>query len=88
MRYLSTLLLAGALLEPAGLIRADDEHHEKVRRYYDRERHDYHEWNEQEEHAYKRYIEEQKRENRAWNKAGRREQAEYWKWRHDHPDVR
>lgn len=86
MKFFSTLLLAGALFAPVGIMKADE--HDKAKRYYDKQRHDYHEWNEQEEHSYQRYLQEQKRQNHAWAKASRREQADYWKWRHEHPDAR
>ena len=82
-RYLSVFLLTGALLAPVAL-RADDEHRH-FKRYYDPDRRDYHEWNEQEERAYRHYLQEQRRDYRDWRKANREEQREYWRWRHEHP---
>lgn len=83
--YISVLFLGVTLLLPAA-IRADDDHHEKDHRYYDREGKDYHEWNEQEERAYRHYLEERHEQYHAWNKLKREQQREYWKWRHSHPD--
>ena len=79
--YLQTMLLGAALLAPVGL-RAYDDH---PKRYYDTDRHDYHEWNEREARAYRHWMQEQKRQYRDWNRASRRDQQEYWRWRHQHP---
>jgi hypothetical protein len=78
-RFLSILALSVVVLVPPS-VRADDH------RYYDREHKDYHEWNEQEEQAYKRFLQEKHREYHEWSKASRREQQEYWNWRHEHHD--
>ena len=79
-RYLGAFFLTAALTVPL-VVRADDDH---PRRYYDRDRKDYHEWNEREDRAYRHYLEGQRREYREWNKLNRREQGEYWRWRHVH----
>lgn len=57
-------------------------------RYYDPEYKKYHEWNEGEQRAWEHW---QKEENHAANthefsKADKKEQRDYWRWRHDHPD--
>jgi hypothetical protein len=81
-RNLSAVLLGIALCGPV-VMRAED--HPK--RYYDSYKKDYHEWNEQEEHAYRHWVEaERHRAYHPWVKADRAEQKEYWRWRHDHPD--
>jgi len=80
--YLQTMLLGAALLAPVGL-RAYDDH---PKRYYDTDRHDYHEWNEREQHAYQRYLEENRHARHEWKKANKKEQKEYWRWRHEHPE--
>ena len=86
-RYLSALVLSAALLTPVAVTAAkDDNDHHRVKRYYDRDNRDYHEWNEREDSAYRRYLQEQHHENRDWAKANRKQQREYWKWRHSHPD--
>jgi hypothetical protein len=55
-----TALFAGAILIAPGTISAQD--HD--RRYYDRDGHDYHTWNVQEDRAYRVYLGEQHREYR------------------------
>ena len=63
-RYLGSLLLGAALCAPV-VMYAQDEHHDK--RYYDREKKDYHEWNEREEHAYRHWLQEERhREYHPW----------------------
>ncbi len=55
-------------------------------RYYDRNHRDYHEWNDREDHSYRLYLGEHHREYREFSRNNRREQGNYWKWRHTHPD--
>ena len=89
-RTLSALILGAALCAPAVVVRADDEHHEReeAKRYYDRDRKDYHEWTERENRAYRRWNEERReREYRDFTRIDRERQREYWRWRHDHPDT-
>jgi len=63
-RYLSALVLSAALLTPVAVSAAkDDDDHHRVKRYYDRDNRDWHEWNEREDSAYRRYLQEQHREN-------------------------
>jgi ribulose kinase len=84
-RYLSAFVLGAALLAPVAL-RADDDHHRvKVKVYYDREGRDRHEWNDNESRSYRQYQTEQ-RQTREFNRANRQQQADYWRWRHAHPD--
>ncbi len=79
-RYISTFILGLALAAPFAAVAKDN--HE--RRYYDRDRRDYHEWNEREEQAYRHWQQQQWREYRDWNHTPRTRQREYWRWRHQH----
>jgi hypothetical protein len=47
---------------------------------------DYHVWDAKEDQAYRRFLEEKHMAYHEWSKASRREQREYWAWRHQHPD--
>ena len=85
MRRLAVVLaFSGALLMP--VIGFADEHH----RYYDRERHYWHEWNEHENLAYRHWLMEERREHqyREYRRLNAERQREYWRWRHEHADWR
>lgn len=86
--FLAAILLSSALIVPTALALDDHDRdeHAKVRRYYDRNHKDWHEWNDRENRAYRHYLEEQHREYRDWNGTPRRDQAAYWQWRHAHMD--
>ena len=94
-RYLSSFLLGAALVAPMTMLagpqeRAEErreERRERERRYYDRHHRDYHVWNSREDVAYRRWLEERRERNhREFYALRRNEQAEYWEWRHRHPD--
>ncbi|MGB2620918.1 MAG: hypothetical protein WA857_03760 [Candidatus Acidiferrum sp.] len=55
-------------------------------RYYDRNHHDYHQWNDREERSYRVYLGERHRDYREFRLTTHRQQADYWNWRHRHPD--
>jgi len=74
-------------------LRADDDDHRNDRdrqrteqRYYDEHGRDYHVWNNREDQAYRNYLKERNREYREFSRANKREQQEYWQWRHSHRD--
>lgn len=85
-RFAGLLALGAALIVPASMF-ADDHDHDRdrhERRYYDRDRRDYHQWNDREDNAYRHYLQERNREYREWNRAKGRDQRDYWRWRHEH----
>ena len=95
-RYVGSFLLGAALDRTsgvrAGLNRQDDRHqddgqreNEHQKRYYDRDHKDYHNWDDREASAYRNWQPE-RNENREFSKLNRKEQSEYWRWRHEHPD--
>ena len=43
-------------------------------------------WDDREDRAYQRWTTENHRDNRDCCRLKRREQSEYWNWRHAHPD--
>lgn len=101
-RYLASILLGAALILPAGIQaavnRAQDERHDRddkhdrdnkrVKRYYDRDRKDYHDWDDREAARYRHWLTEERHEQRFrdYSRLNRQQQAEYWRWRHEHPD--
>ena len=87
-KYLGFIFLAAALsASAASKVSAQEvvvkvDHH----RYYDRNHHDYHQWNDREDHSYRVYLGERHRDYREFRLTNRRQQDDYWKWRHQHPD--
>lgn len=55
-------------------------------RVYDSGHKDYHNWDDNENQAWIRYQDEHHMKHHDYKKASKREQSEYWTWRHDHPD--
>jgi hypothetical protein len=88
-RYVGSFLLGAALIAPAGMLAGtnfQDDHHQNQKRYYDKSHKDYHNWDDREAGAYQRWTTENHRDNRDFSHLKRKEQSEYWNWRHDHPD--
>ena len=82
-RFVVGLVFSASLLAPMAL--PAEEH-----RYYDRERRDWHAWNENENRAYRHWLMEERREQRyrEYRRLKANEQRAYWRWRHDHGDWR
>ena len=86
-RFLLAALLGVALMAPIATgptaLKADDD---RPKRYQDKEHKDEHEWNAREDRAYQKWLEEKRHAKREFAKLKAKEQKEYWKWRHEHPD--
>jgi hypothetical protein len=54
-------------------------------RIYDRSHKDYHTWNADEDRMYRQYLTDNHRPYRALTRQSKKQQADYWKWRHDRP---
>jgi hypothetical protein len=86
-RYLSSLLLAAALAAPLAIMAAPAPQRVGVQlRVYDRSHKDYHNWDDREEGSYRRYLDERHQTYRVYPKQHRKDQQQYWNWRHSHPD--
>ena len=81
-KHFASLLLTAALTAPLGAAlivaprasaAAQDEH-------------DRRKWDEHEQAAWGRFLAEKHRKDHDYAKAKKKEQDEYWAWRHDHPD--
>lgn len=53
---------------------------------FDKEHNDSHVWNSAEDSAWRRYLSDKHRTYHDFSKADEKEQKDYWKWRHAHPD--
>jgi len=78
---LGGLLTAASMIAPVGVM-ANDHHGE--RRYYDRDGHDYHYWNGDEDRQYRAYLVEQHRVYVPFVRVNVRHRQEYFKYRHEH----
>ncbi len=97
LRFLAVFFLGAALVAPvairAGVQDKDERRHDDKdrknkpnKRYYDRDRRDWHSWDDREDRAYRRWLAEERKEHRDFSKLNRKERTRYWLWRHTHPD--
>ena len=83
--FLSSLFLSAALVVPMA-IQAGAMPQQVNIRVYDRDHKDYHEWNDREAHSYDQYRVKHPKVRVEFKKSNKREQRDYWNWRHSHPD--
>ncbi len=84
---ISSLLLAAVLAAPFAVLAAPGPKDEGVQvRVYDRNHKDYHNWDDRENSAWGIYLTNNHKKNHEFSKASKREQSNYWNWRHSHPD--
>ncbi|HEY6351094.1 MAG TPA: hypothetical protein VI636_16950 [Candidatus Angelobacter sp.] len=76
-RYLTAVALGISLLAPSAITAQE---HDRDR---DRPKH---EWSDQEKDHWHQYLNEHHKKDHDWEKASKREQKAYWKWRDAHPD--
>jgi hypothetical protein len=88
--YLASLFLTAALAAPLSMIAAPapQDEHDRQNRVYDKQHRDYHNWDDNENRAWGRFLVENHRDSHEFSRANRREQSQYWNWRHAHPDDR
>ena len=84
--FIGSLLLAGAIFAPTAVMATPRPQEGVQVRIYDRDHRDYHNWDDREDHAYRGYLVERHQTYRAYNDQRGRDQRNYWKWRHNHPD--
>jgi hypothetical protein len=87
-RYVTSLFLTAALAVPVALIAAAPVPQESrdQKRVYDRQHKDYHNWDDNENRAWGQFQTENHRNSHEFSRANKREQSQYWNWRHAHPD--
>ena len=93
MRHsLKIFLLSAALVVPVVASAQERDRQDRrqsdqqTRRYEDRAHNDFHEWNNNEDQAYRRYLQENRRKYHDFARATKKEQDDYWNWRHSHRD--
>jgi predicted ATP-dependent protease len=83
-RYLGSLLVGATLIAPVGIQANDKDRNCPDKGYYDHK--DCHNWDDHETRAYQAWEKAQRKTDREFSKLKAKEQSEYWKWRHEHPD--
>jgi|ERR1039458_4223479 hypothetical protein len=86
-RYVASLILTAALVAPLSILaipRPQDA--DAKNKVYDKQHKDYHNWDDNENRAWGQYQTDNKKTPQEFSKAKPKEQAQYWNWRHAHPD--
>jgi hypothetical protein len=86
-RCISSLVLAAALAAPLAVLASPGPNDGGVQvRVYDSRHKDYHNWDDRENNAWGIYLTNNHKKDHEFSKSSRREQSNYWNWRHAHPD--
>ena len=92
-RYIASIFLTAALAAPVSIMAApvpqeghDQKEAHDQNRVYDKGHKDYHNWDDNENHAWGQYLTEHHKKSHEFSKASKREQSNYWNYRHSHPD--
>ncbi len=83
--FLGSLFLSAALIAPMAMQARPAPQVIGVK-IYDRDHKDYHVWDDREGHAYAQYRVEHPKVVVDFNKSSKKQQRDYWTWRHAHPD--
>lgn len=84
-RYIRSILLAAVIAAP-GLVVVEARAQEAQFRIYDRDHHDYHNWNAHEDRVYRHYLVVHHRVYVVYSKQHHDVQRHYWNYRHAYPD--
>jgi hypothetical protein len=85
--YIASLFLTAALVLPVAMMAAPAPQRAGVQlRVYDSGHKDYHNWDDNENHAWGLYLTQNNRKPHEFRKAKKREKSEYWNWRHEFED--
>jgi len=82
-RYITSLFLTAALAAPVAIMAQEGRSQNRV---YDKEHKDYHNWDDNENHAWGQFLTENHKSSHEYAKANKKEQSQYWNYRHAHPD--
>jgi hypothetical protein len=84
---IASLLLTAAVAAPLSVMANPVPQEAGVQvRVYDRNHKDYHNWDDNENRAWGVYLTENHKNHHDYAKASKKEQGQYWDWRHSHPD--
>jgi hypothetical protein len=86
-RYIASLFLTAALVAPVAIMAAPAPQETRVQlRFYDKQHKDYHNWDDNENRAWGQYLTQNHKNSHEFSKANKKEQSNYWNYRHSHPD--
>jgi hypothetical protein len=86
-RYVASLFLIAALAAPVSMLAVPAPQEGTVQvRVYDRNHKDYHNWDDRENQSWNRYNTDNHRKSHEFKTANKREQGQYWNYRHSHTD--
>jgi hypothetical protein len=85
-RYIASLFLTAALAVPVSIMAVPVPQATVQVRVYDKDHKDYHNWDDNENRAWGRFLTENHKKSHEFSKANKKEQSQYWNWRHAHPD--
>jgi hypothetical protein len=80
--------LSAPIFASAAFAQDRDDRGRQEQRLYDRDHHDYHMWNSDEDRRYREYLNEHHRKYHEFSQLSHKRQREYWRWRHEHGDQR
>ena len=86
-RIFASLILTAALAAPAAITASASPQAVTVR-VYDRDHKDYHNWDDNENRQWGIFLTNNHRDYHEYSRSNRKEQSEYWNWRHSNPDKR
>ena len=86
-RYIASLFVVASLAAHGSIIAVQAAQGTTVQvRVYDRQHKDYHNWDNNENSAWGRFQVENHQKSHDYKRANKKQQAQYWNWRHAHPD--
>jgi hypothetical protein len=83
--FIRSLFLAAAIAAPA-LVVVQGKAQDVQVRIYDRDHHDYHNWDAHEDHTYRHYLVIHHRSYVVYTRQHHSVQRHYWNYRHTYPD--
>jgi hypothetical protein len=83
--FVALLFLTAGLMAPVSIMAATPQVGVQVR-VYDSTHKDYHNWDDNENRAWGQYLSDNHKKAHEYKKAPKKEQSQYWNWRHTHQD--
>jgi hypothetical protein len=85
-RYIASLFLAAVIAAPVSVMAAPAPQASVSVRVYDKSHNDYHNWDDHENQVWGQFLIDNHKKSHEYSKANKKEQSQYWNYRHSHPD--